>query len=626
MFITSWRSGGALSVLFLVLAWAGCGETFRPVATPILPPSVSPGASHFVLALSNNGPDNPGASTRVDVSGDSNVGVAPLALGPVHAALLPNNSRIYVANSVEGSVSSFAPTSISPVTTTSLPRTFVSITAASGNDPKTGDTTYTTPISGLPLGVGMTIAVTNMDDSGNNGTFIITASSAATFTVLNPSGVTRSGQNGSGIASSTPVFVASTENATVYVANYGSNTVSAISTTNNSVIDPPITVGANPVALAETPDGTKLYAVNEGGGTVTSISTPNRTPVAKISISSPPACPPTAGSKPVWAVARPDSARVYVLESAGGLVYTINTTTDELVGCPADVGRGANFMVYDKNRTRLYVANPQLPNVSLLDASVDPPSLIATINLATAPSGSVALCASATRCVPVSITVLPDGSRAYVASYALVPATNPTSLEWQVSVVNTLNNTVRAVVPTDPTSTLVDLDTADATGCGGTRPFGASPLPFRLSVAASADSTKVYVASCDSGNIEIIRTSDDTLITSPDGRVVLGIPAPPSVFPPPTVTITAALQAGSNTIYSYTLPPRPPEPPLRVGMNILITGMADSGNNGAFTITAVSASTFTVMNSSGVTASSQTGIGAATTSPPQNPVFMLAGP
>src|SRR5213080_3051037 len=61
-----------------------------------------------------------GTGTRIDVSGDTNVGVATVGLGPVHAALLPNGSRIYVANSLEDTISSYALTSLTPVTT-SLP-------------------------------------------------------------------------------------------------------------------------------------------------------------------------------------------------------------------------------------------------------------------------------------------------------------------------------------------------------------------------------------------------------------------------------------------------------------------------------------------------------------------------
>jgi YVTN family beta-propeller protein len=455
--------------------------------------------------------------------------------------------HLYVANSLEDTVSSFIPTTISPVTTTSLP------------------------------------------------------------------------------AGSMPVFVHTTENTRVYVANFGSNSVDAISTASNVITNTlPIVTGNHPVALAETSDGTKLYAVNEADGTVTSIDTATQTVL--------PTSPIPTGAAPVWALARPDAVqvnptgfRVYVLNSVGGTVSTINTATDMTIPPNVAVGAGANFMVYDKTRTRLVVVNPSSTSVVVLDASTDPPTPVTpAIDLTAAPAGSTSLCA--TGCHPVSATILPDGSRVYVASYALVTdaTRNPPApaIEWQVSVVNPQTNTVRAVIPADPASTLIDVDTVNPTGCGSS-PFGSSPLPFRLSVVAAADSSQVYVASCDSGRIEIIGTSDDTLITNTDGTALLSLPAPPSTFQSPKVNITAASPNGTTTTYSYTLISGPL---LQVGPDIVITGMSDAGNNGTFAITGLGAGTFTAANPSGVTASGQGGSGSVTAPPPQSPVFMMVGP
>jgi hypothetical protein len=43
-------------------------------------------------------------------------------------------------------------------------------------------------------------------------------------------------------------------------------------------------------------------------------------------------------------------------------------------------------------------------------------------------------------------------------------------------------------------------------------------------MAAGGDSTRVYLASCDAGNVNIIRTSDDTYL--------LNLPEPASARPP----------------------------------------------------------------------------------------------
>ena len=562
--LTLLRSARPVVVLFLITICVACGDTFRPVAIPIVPAPPSPAASHFVLVINgngfgtiSNGTFNQGTSTRIDVSGDTNVGVAPLGLGPVHAALLPNSSQLYVANFLEDTVSSFAPTSIGPVTTTSLP------------------------------------------------------------------------------SGSQPVFVNTTENGTVYVANSGTNTVAAISTANNVVMNF-ITVGAldtsglihsfSPNTLAETPDGKKVYAVgsdSSGVGWVVSINSADKTlneATTGQTIPNVTTLPDAHIIAPAWAVARADSARVYVLNSGSGSVSVIDTTTDTVLNSvPAGPSvnclgqpQACGFMLYDKTRTRLYVTNPASTKVVVLDASTDALNALPPVDLTTAPNS---VCGGG--CFPVSIAVLPDGSRAYVASYQLGtdPITGKASISAGVTVFSTTANTITGTIALGST----DIDAANPTGCGPTvPPLSAPPMRFRLSAAASADGTRVYVSSCDLGSTSIIDTFPSTAKADSLG---LELPASASDFQPSTVTVSAASPSGPNTTYNYTVSAS--LPPLRVGMKMVITGMTDAANNGTFSITAVDPKTFTVVNS-GVAASGQNGTGIATT--PQNPVFTLAGP
>lgn len=72
------------------------------------------------------------------------------------------------------------------------------------------------------------------------------------------------------------------------------------------------------------------------------------------------------------------------------------------------------------------------------------------------------------------------------------------------------------------------------------------------------------------------------------------------------VSITAATFAGGNTTYTYTLSSGAA---LQVGMRIVITGMANPGNNGTFYIASLGGGTFTVANGAGANASTQTGTG-----------------
>ena len=432
--MTLWRGFRGVAILVLILAWSGCGDTFRPVAVPISAPPPDPSSFHFVLMISENGPNNPGSTTRIDVSGDTNAGEATVGLGPVHATLLPNGSRIYVANSLEDTVSSYALSNASSVTTTSLP------------------------------------------------------------------------------AGSVPVFVHTTENGTVYVADSGTGTVAAISTANNVVgkiiaVDPTHTLPdttSKPVALAETPDGKKLYVVNQGTGSVTSINTVDGSVNRNQTI-------PT-GTSPVWAVARSDNARVYVLNSGDGTVSVIDTSSDTVLPSTFAVGAGTNcppfpcgFMFYDKTRNHLYVTNPTANTLTALDASGDP------TNPPHPPVFVVSLPAS-----PVSVAALPDCSRIYVAS-VLASGGSATS---QVTVINAADGSIRTTIPLGT----VPVDSVNPTGCG--TPSLTQPLVrFRVSLATAADSSRVYVANCDAGSTAIIHTANDQLM--------LHLPAPLSDFPAP---------------------------------------------------------------------------------------------
>lgn len=400
----------AAAVLLFMSLCTGCGQTYRPVATPIAPLPPNPAFSHVALVLTGNGPSNPGASTSIDVSGDTAVSRSTVGLMPVHAALVQNGTAVYVANSGDSTVSEFAPSTPAPVITVSLP-------------------------PGPP----------------------------PTFTPASP------------------VFVNSTENDAVWVADAANNQVDEILTGSN-VAAYQIAVGTSPVALAETPNAQRLYVANRGsggsGGSVTSINTSDRS-----------VNPPIVNAtwiSPVAVAARSDSQRAYVLDQGSGMVSAIDTFAGAVVGS-ASVGVGANFMVYDPNLNRVYVSNPSANAVTLLDVSSDALSavVVPVVN-------------------PVSVAALPDGSRAYISS-ATVSGTGANALVTsQVIVINASDGSMKGTIA---------LGTA-------TVALGCASNPARLSVAASADSTRVYVGNCDAGNVAVVRTLDDTL--------VLQIPAPQS--------------------------------------------------------------------------------------------------
>jgi hypothetical protein len=240
-----------------------------------------------------------------------------------------------------------------------------------------------------------------------------------------------------------------------------------------------------------------------------------------------PSC--STGPVPVWAVARADSGRVYVL-STNGTIYTIDTGSDSVIDSLVSPAGAANFMFYDRIFNRLYVTNsssdstkPGSDTVSIFDVSAGVPSP-ASVNPITIPAAAASPC-GAGAVVPTSVTVLGDGSRAYVASYQLSAGTVCT----QLSVIDTGSETVSKTISLSQVS-----DNSAETGCG--------TVGFRVFAAASGGGAnsnfKVYVSQCDAGNVAVVNTypangkPENTYTGSTLNTPLSTFPALPSGVPP----------------------------------------------------------------------------------------------
>ena len=427
--------------------------------------------------------------------------------------------------------------------------------------------------------------------------------SVSVFTAAQGSGGIGSSTNINLPTGASPVFVASTETTTMYVANSGNGTVSVINTTNNAIVDT-IAVGSSPIAMAETPNsvtGTgvvkKLYVVNSGSNNVSVINTVDRTTIATLGV----------GASPRWMVLRADGARGYVISHDGGTLTTINTLepTDVVLGS-ISVGAGAEFLYYDSRRNRVYIPNPTNSTVGIYDVGADTPTNLATINLsAPIPGTGTAPCPNS-GCAPVSVTALPDGTRAYVASYYIDTTSancqQTPCLQSQVTVIDELTNQVTKAIQ------LPEASVSPVANCGAAR--------FRISAATAADSSRIYVSSCDASAVATINTANDVFFAT--------VPAPGSSFAPTLLNITSATQSGSETTYSYTYDPNSGTP-IFLGLIVTVTGMSDASNNGTFTVTGLGDGTFTVNNPAGVSATAPQTASGVGQPPRQNPVFMLTG-
>ena len=175
-------------------------------------------------------------------------------------------------------------------------------------------------------------------------------------------------------------------------------------------------------------------------------------------------------------------------------------------------------MVYDSVLNRLYI--PGGIEVAVVDVSQSAPLPLATVTItAVSPSarGAQDPCSTTapTTLNTVAAAALPDGSRAYFGTYYEDTSGN---ICPQVTVINTSNNSVKAVpaVPGFPNY--------DAF-CSTTR--------FRFTMAAGGDSSRIYLASCDAGNVNIINTANDTYLLNLTAPASARPPIPPSTQPPP---------------------------------------------------------------------------------------------
>ncbi len=496
----SFRRVGWLAAIALA-TWLelSCGQVYRPVVIPISITPPNPANFHAVFGISANVPFNPGTALQIDVSGDSNIGVANVGVNPTHAAILPNNSRVFVASA--GSMFK----GDSDVVTAFFPA--VDSSTASG---LSTTTTFTYPNVGP----------------------------------INPS------TNQPFTCSYLPDFVATSQNSSVYVANYGvendpkcnfssTDSVASLNTSQSTIGNIAyLPAGAHPVAMIETPDALNLYVLNQGNNTVSDLSPQDLSTLATIPV----------GNTPAWAAVRPDSRRVYFVTQGDGQLYTVRTDTNALIpGSPQPVGgAGANFVLYDKSLNRLYVTNPNAGAVYVFDATTDPPTPMGTLTVPAPPIAAPVstVCASAactySSVMPVSVTALPDGSRFYVASYVTGTATSGSGSTTcpdsnvtapagcvipQVTVFDAGTLTIRTTVfpLLLPVSKTVTTSTGTTTVpvypfalaplrfCAPVFPYTPASARFRMSAVAAPDSSRVYASMCDAGSVAIVKTATNTI-------------------------------------------------------------------------------------------------------------------
>lgn len=139
-------------------------------------------------------------------------------------------------------------------------------------------------------------------------------------------------------------------------------------------------------------------------------------------------------------------------------------------------------------------------------------------------------------------------------------------------------------------------------------------LPLSAGISPAGDELLV---GADDGQVHVIETATglDTqqvpLTFANNTSLCIGPGSPATQVAVASVTVSAAQQIGTNTVYTYSISNGTTP---QVGQSLVLTGMSDTNNNGTFTIIAVnptssSAGTITVVNPAGVNATGQAGSG-----------------
>jgi YVTN family beta-propeller protein len=354
------RAGLGVLALATLLWCAGCGDVFRPVATPVVGPGGDPQRlAHAVVVFDNGG--NPGSVAAIDASGDTNVGTVSVGRAPVHAsAPLNSGRRTVISNRDDDTValySAFSPTA-SPLFIT-LPTGARPVFAASTEN--------------IPFYVA---------ESGTNKVAVISQATSALSAEVD--------------VGTKPVALAETaDGKKVYAVNQASNDVSVIATIDRSV-GPPIAVGSAPVWAVLNNDSSLLFVVNQGSNNVSVISTSTDAVVATIGV----------GAGPNYAFFDGGLRRVYVTSPAGNSLSIIDATTatPSLIATVPVMGGACNgsgpvSVTALSDGSRAYVANNGSNNVCVL----------VSINNSFVRSIAVGI-------APVSIASATDGTKVFVAN------------------------------------------------------------------------------------------------------------------------------------------------------------------------------------------------------------------
>jgi len=459
----------------------GCGNQYRPVVSAISPVGPAGQPTKYAVAVSNPSsyPNNtlPGLLTFVDVAGDTvvstpsilpfpppttagsaTVAPAPAYVNPNSFALNSSGTEGFVVNS-SGTFEDFGLTFPTSLQTQDITQTTLAAGAA--------------PVSVQTIALPSTGTTIFVPEPGNQAISELIANGPSLL------------QN---LSVPNPVYVVGADEAQrVYAISQGTGTTNGkVYPIENTPVSlaPAITVGINPIYGIMTPDDNRAFILNNGSsalntGSISVINVPSNAPDAAVPTIPIPDITIPGGTKvpahPVWT----DLVTVYsefVVLNQGDGVHPGTLSIISIPLCNANTP----------------VTNPNCDTANPVDA-VGFGTLVATATVGINPT---------------MVSVLNDGSRAYVVNSGILPGVNssyPNGIEGSVSVVNLASGIVTATIP----ATSLPANTVNV----NTTPGEIYGHPNTVSATTGLPTGKVYVTSSDNKYMTVIETDTDSVDT-----------------------------------------------------------------------------------------------------------------
>ncbi|HYK34477.1 YncE family protein [Alloacidobacterium sp.] len=434
--VTGYTAGALLALAGV----CGCGNQYRPVVTPITPTGPAPQPQSFVVAFSQPGLtqggvsspcpgtpySQPGVVTLVDFSGDNVMALATVGTGPLTFALDSTGSTAYSTN-CDGTVSTI------PISTTLQTKNVLTTTL-----PENPGGVSTLPTNLLATTAGQYVVEQNRTAVG--------AMTGSPTSLKQEIAVAPSLVNVIGSSGAQYVYAVSQGNSTsgsgVTWGQCDPNSGAAVTTNgeadgiqvSTNTVNSRLPLGICPVYGLMTADGRRAFVLNRGSGTITVI----------------------------------DSSK-NALDTDSPSQYMTNATIS--------VGKGPVYADLYTPASLLVTANYDDDSISIISVPINGPvegftdtpnfgQVLATVKLK---PGSH----------PAAVTILQDGSRAYVADEG----------DGTVTVVNLSSFTVESVIPVNG-------------------------HPRSIASTFNAPIGKVYTVAQDSPYLTVIRTDTDIVTSS----------------------------------------------------------------------------------------------------------------